>query len=226
MKREETRLLETTVTRYDILHSGERAGYESVTRRVYSNNTLTLDAEVELVLPEGGRWDTETKLVLEEDSYFPRSYEIKKRMGNEERTAEYQARMEMVANVAVLSTRVNDKTETHNVVVPVGTPVFDTGVLNLVHQLLFWYDRRTGGRQRFTAFDPMTGKTNDLVMLLTGADTVDVMGESTEVEVFQIEQGVVTGKYFVDADGRLVGADLGFLSYTLSDEETVAGDGG
>lgn len=226
MKRVEKRLTETTVSRYDILQSGTRAGYESVTRRVYSNNTLTFDGEIEMMPAEGVVWNTRAQLVLEEDSHFPLSYEMKKDMTHEGRTMEQQTRVDMVANVAVVTSDINGRHDTQNFVLPAGTPVFESGVLYLVHQLLFWYDRGRGGRQGFTAFDPMRSKTSDLVMLLAGADTVSVQGRPTPVEVFQLEQGAVTGRYFVDAQGRLVGADLGFLTYELSDEETTSGDGG
>lgn len=221
MKREEARLLETTVSRYDILQSGTRAGYESVTRRLYSNNTIIFDADIELMPAEGVLWNTEVKLVIEEDSHFPRSYEMKKEMTHQGRTMEQSTRVEMVANVAVVTSNINQSEETRNVVLPAGTPVFESGALHLVHQLLFWYDRGTGGRQRFTVFDPLRGQTSDFVMLLTGAETIDVMGAATEVEVFQLEQGAITGRYFLDANGRLVGADLGFLTYLLSDEKTL-----
>ena len=223
MKRQETRLLETSLVEYAILQAGETIGTESVTRRLFSNNTVAFSATIEMTPAPGVVWKTEVDLLLEEDSHFPRRYEMSKVTNHQERRIEQWAALEMVSNVAVVQTKINDSIETRNIVLPAGTPVFESGILCLVHQLLFWYDRGTGGRQRFAVFDPMRGKNSDYVMLLTGAETVDVMGAPTEVEVFQLEQGAVTAKYFVDSQGALVGADLGYLSYALSQTSTVPG---
>jgi hypothetical protein len=223
MKRAETRMLESSILNYTIVQGGEAVGSESVTRKLYSNNTIAFSADITMAPAPGVVWTTEVELVLEEDSHFPRRYEMKKVITHEERSIEHRATVEMFANVAVVHATINESVVSNNIVLPAGTPVFETGILHLVHQLLFWYDRGSGGRQRFTVFDPMRGKSSDFVMLLTGAETIDVMGAPTEVEVFQLEQGQVTARYFVDAEGLLVGADLGYMSYSLS--ETASGAG-
>jgi len=225
-KREEARLLETTVSSYEIVMAELVVGSESVTRRLYSNNTVAFSAQVNMKPADGVMWDQEVELVLTEDSYFPRRYEMTKVTTHEERRIEQWTALEMVSNVAVVSTRINQSTDTRNIELPAGTPVFETDILHLVHQLLFWYDRGSGGRQRFTVFDPMRGKTNDFVMLLSGVETLEVMGATTEVEVFTLEQGTVTGEYFLDGEGRLVGADLGYLSYQLVETVTESADEG
>ena len=67
----------------------------------------------------------------------------------------------------------------------------------------------------------MRGTTRDYVLLLRGAETRDVMGSATETEVFTLEQTTVTSTYYVDRERRLVGADLGYLAYSLTDLETT-----
>jgi len=210
-------LLESSVATYQILQGEATVGSETVTHEVWGDNSVVYKSVIGMSLAEGARWDQTTELVLDEESYFPRSYSMTKLMVYGEQKVEQSASVRMVANVAVISTRISGSESKQNVVVPAGTSFNETGVMHLIHQLLFWYDADVAGRQTFTFLDVSRGQTEDVVLHKGERETIEVNGETIEVDTFALERSTVTQRYFVDDDGRIVRADFGYIVYSLSD---------
>jgi hypothetical protein len=128
---------------------------------------------------------------------------------------DHNIRVEMFSNVAVIETELKGNAGSRNVVLPVGTPIIDSGVGHHVSQLLFWYDQERGGRQSFRIFEVVRGAQEEVVLRRLEDGTTTVMGEPTEVESYALEWSTHTVQFYIDKTGRLVGVDMGYLRLEL-----------
>lgn len=216
-KREERTLLEKSHAVYDLFRDGEKVGAQSVTREVFDDNTIVFTATIDLQLSNEVMIVQEIELVLEEESHFPRSYRMNKKTRHAQTVIDQRFNVEMFANVARVEKEVNGEVETHNLVLPTGTPLVESSVIHPVHQLLFWYNHERGGRQAFRVFEIDHNASSEVVLERLERQTVALDGEELEVNAFDLDWRTHKARYYVDDEGRIVAADMGFMRAELSE---------
>ena len=223
MKRIEPReLVRTTESKYTVLQAGAEIGWEKISRDEYNDNTVEYRSDISLIFPHGAAIKIESRLVLEEESYFPLSFEIKKHMGQGDVEYTMGTRYEWFANVAVVHKFSRDVADTSRVVLPAGTAVVDMGVAHHLYVPLYWYDGEAGGVQSFNVVDPFSRKVSTATLRRQTAETVDVQSGQIEADRYEFSRDKQTFKVYVDAGGRIVKVDQGFLLYELAEwSETV-----
>jgi hypothetical protein len=228
MKKRPRRLLETTHMVYRAFQGDEQIGTETVTREVWNDNTLVYRGRIAIKMQAGVAIDEDVDLELEEESRFPRELEMDKTMRQGEQVMEQEVSIELFANVAVVKTKLPTSSETRNVVLPSGTPLVESTIVHHFYPLLFWYDEQRGGRQTFRVFEISRGKPDDIVIRVAQADTVNVLGTPEPVEIYAVEWATHTTHYYVDVQGRVVRANLGYMRFELEEwtaEQHGDGDG-
>jgi hypothetical protein len=223
MKRIEPRQLVRTIeSKYVVLQAGADIGWEKVSRDEYNDNTVEYRSVISLTFPHGGGVKIESQLALEEESYFPLSFEIEKQMGQGDVEYTIGARYEWFANVAVVYKITRGVADTSRVALPAGTAVMDMSVAHHLYVPLYWYDGEAGGVQSFNVVDPFSRKVSSATLRRQAAETVDVQIGQIEADRYEFSRDKQTFKVFVDADGRIVKVDQGFLVYELAEwSETV-----
>jgi hypothetical protein len=159
-QREKTpqKVVSTIKGEYEIRRGGEPVGTESFEHVVYDDNTVVLSSTYQVVTPESVRISGRNRLVLDEDSRFPREYESRRIMlqEGEERVQEVSARM--YANVVDMTHRVGGDVETKRRVLPTGCLFLEGNIAHHLVAILHRYDSSLGGKQVFRTFDPLTAK--------------------------------------------------------------------
>ena len=214
-KHKERTLLEKSHAVYIMIRDGEKVGTESVTREVFDDNTIVFTATIDLQLSGEFMMTQEIELVLEEESHFPRSYRVNKKMLQAETAIDQSFNVEMFANVARVEKEINGVVETHNLVMPTGTPLVESSAIHPVYQLLFWYDHERGGRQPFRVFEISHSAPREVVLERLERQTVVLDGEELEVNAFALDWSTHQVRYYVDDDGRIVAADMGYMRAEL-----------
>jgi len=102
-------------------------------------------------------------------------------------------------------------------VLPAGAAVVDMSVAHHMYIPLYWYDTESGGVQNFNIVDPISTKTYPATLRLQTKETIVVNGKDTETERYEFTRDKQTFKIYVDAGGRIVKLDQGFLVYELSE---------
>lgn len=216
-ERREKSLLETSHAVYRVFQGENEVGTESITREVYNDNTIVFKSTIELVMSDEVSMAEESELVLEEESYFPRSYRVNKRMRHGETVVESRISVEMFANVARMEKDIQGKSEKRNIVLPTGTPLVSADVIHPVYQLLFWYDRDKGGRQAFRVFEISRRVPEEVVLTRGDRENVMIAGTTAEVDVYVLEWPTQRVRYYVDDEGRVVATDMGFMRTELTE---------
>jgi len=200
------------------LTQGEReVGAETVTRTTFSDNTVEFDAVSDMTFADNMRMVTTVLLTLEEESYFPRSLRLSKLMDSGTTSFEHKTNIDMVSNVAIVTTELNKKHESYKRVLPLGTPFIEIGIVHYVYQLLFWYDDRTGGRQNFQLYDLPSGKLEGAVINRVEKQTIEVMGESVEAWLYELEREKMKFSFHADADGRILRLEQPTMIFELTE---------
>jgi hypothetical protein len=191
---------------YRILQGKEEKGREIVEKRVFSNNTVAFLIEATMTYGPGLTMSQHIELTVEEESFFPRTLHIRKQVMQPDSTSfEQRVDVELFSNVAVVTSRLNNQENSRRVVVPTGLAMSDVGVLGYLYQFLFWYDRESGGGQRFEWLDPVTVNINGGEIKWAKEETIPVLGKKTRVDVFMLERDKIgPATVWVDARGDIV----------------------
>jgi hypothetical protein len=193
----------------------QEVGHESVTRRTLDNNTIRFEAE-DVVKNPGVTMTVKSELVVEEESYFPRSYRAAKTITQPTDVFEHVVTVDMYANVAVLGSELKGSKDTRRVVVPAGTAISEVGMLYPWYQLLFWIDPTSDVRQRIQWIDPGSAVIDKGEMYAAGQSTIDVLGKKTKVTVYKAErERLGEATLYVDAKKRIVKAEQNMVTYRL-----------
>jgi hypothetical protein len=211
----EARVVSTARAKYSIVQNDQDAGYESVTRRVFDDNTIRFEAE-DVIRNVAVTMTAKSELVLEEESYFPRRYRVEKTIAQPNEEFVHVLTVDMFANVAVLGSELRGTKDSRRVVVPAGTAIQEVGQLYSWYQLLFWIDPALQSRQKITWIDPSSGALATGEMYITGEETIPVMGKKTRVTVYKAERerlGAAT--LYVDAKKRIVKLEQNMMTYRL-----------
>jgi hypothetical protein len=211
----EPSVVSTAHATYAIVQGDREIGHESVTRRIFDNNTIRFEAE-NVVSNPGVTMTTRSQLTLEEESYFPRSYRADKTVRQPDDEFVHTLTVDMVANVAVLGSELRGAKNSRRVVVPAGTAIQEVGTVHPWYQLLFWIDPASEGRQRIQWLDPSSGVVDTGELYVAGQESIEVLGKKTRVTVYKAERerlGAAT--LYVDAKKRIVRAEQNMLIYRL-----------
>lgn len=213
----EARVLSSARAKYSIVQNDQEAGYESVTRRIFDDNTIRFEAE-DVIRNMVVTMTAKSELVLEEESYFPRRYRVEKTIAQPNEEFVHVLTVDMFANVAVLGSELRGTKDSRRVVVPAGTAIQEVGQLYSWYQLLFWIDPALQARQKITWIDPSSGALATGEMYITGEETIEVMGKKTLVTVYKAERerlGAAT--LYVDAKKRIVKLEQNMMTYRLDE---------
>jgi hypothetical protein len=211
----EASVVTTAHAEYVIVQQDEEVGRETVTRRVFDDNTIRFDAET-TIRTVAAIFTTKSRLTLEEESYFPRSYRADKSVKQPQEEMAHAITVDMYANVAVLGSELRGLNDSRSVVVPAGTAVQEVGLLYPWYQLLFWVDPAADGRQPITWLDPSSGKVESGEMYIVGEETLDVLGKKTRVTVYKAErERLGPATLYVDGKRRIVKAEQNMSVYRL-----------
>jgi hypothetical protein len=216
-KRRDATVTSTQRTEFRILQDKAEKGRETVEKKVFSNNTVLFTMDTSMMYGPGLTMSQHIELLVEEESFFPRSLHVVKNIMQPDSTSfEHRIDVEMYSNVAVVSSVINNQAGSRRVVVPTGIAVSDVGVLGYLYQTLFWYDREMGGGQRFEWLDAISSTVNGGELKLEKEETIAVMGKKTKVSVFNVEREKYgAAKVWVDSKGTIVRGEQNFLIYEL-----------
>ena len=214
-------LTKTTRTEYRIMQDKNEMGREAVEKKVFDNNTVVFLIDASMTYGQGVAMKQHAELTVEEESYFPRVLHILKTVSQlDGQSFEHKIDVEMFANVAVESSTLRDQSNSRRVVVPTGVAIADLGVLGYWYQILFWYDRDTGGGQRFQWLDPIGGSVSNGEIKLDGETTITVLGKKTKVSVFKLErERLGPATLWVDKQGTIVRGEQNLFIYELASKK-------
>ncbi len=211
----EAALLSTERATYIIEQEGQDVGKESVVRRVYDNNTIRFEVE-HLLRNPAVTMASKGELVLEEESYFPRSYRAQKTITHPDDEFQHNVSVDMFANVAVLSSEIRGQKNTRRAVVPAGIAIQEVGTVYQWHQVLFWVDPAGQGRQKFQWLDPGSGVVESGEIYVAEPATIVVLGKKSAVTVYKAErERLGPATIYVDAKKRIVKVEQNMMTYRL-----------
>lgn len=219
----EASVVSTARAEYVIVQEDQEVGRESVTRRIFDDNTIHFDAE-NTIRNVAVTLTIKSRLTIEEESYFPRAYRADKTITQPDKEMEHAITVDMYANVAVLGSELSGRKDSRRVVVPAGTAIQEVGLLYPWYQLLFWIDPQTDGRQRIQWLDPSSGKVESGELYVDGEEILDVSGKKTRVTVYKAErERLGPATLYVDERRRIVKAEQNMSVYRLEkwSEETA-----
>ncbi|HET6349706.1 MAG TPA: hypothetical protein VFH88_11550 [Candidatus Krumholzibacteria bacterium] len=210
--------LESTLrTEYSITQNNKEMGHEAVEKKTYDNNTVVFTIDAEMTYGPGVTMKQHAELTVEEDSYFPRSLHLTKNVSDPNgKGIAHQLDVEMFSNVAVITSTLGGVAGSRRLVVPTGVAIEDLGVVGYLYQTLFWYDRETGGNQRFQWLDPVGVEVHSGQISLGDPETISVMKKKTRTSVFKLERDRLgPATLWVDSQGTIVRAQQNMFNYEL-----------
>ena len=211
----EPALVSTERATYVIVQEGQEVGKEASIRRTFDNNTIRFEVEHELRKP-GLDMATKADLVLEEESYFPRSYNADQTVTQPDDQFVHTVGVDMFANVAVLSGEMNKTKTSRRIVVPAGIAIQTVGTVYQWHQILFWIDPKVVGRYKFQWLDPASGAVEAGEIYVSEPQSIEVLGKKTPVTVYKAErERLGPATIYMDAKKRIVQVEQNMMTYRL-----------
>lgn len=209
------KLLSTVQAKYRKVQQDQEIGSETFERRTYDDNTVVYEVSG-TALMGGVLLSTRSTLVVEEESYFPRSLRSEQTVAQQTDTLRIAFSVDMYSNVAVVGSDVRGRKDSRRLVVPVGLPFVEVGAAYSWEQILFWTDPDTRDRQRIQWLDPQMGSVESGEIFLSGEETIVVLGKKTPVSVFKAErERLGPAVLYVDADRRLVRCEQNVTLFEL-----------
>jgi hypothetical protein len=222
-QRKPVALTSTLRTEYRIMQGKKQMGTEKVEKKVFDNNTVVFTIDATMAYGPGVTMTQHAELTLEEESYFPRTLHILKTVAQPNNDSfQHQIDIEMFSNVAVVTSSLREQKGSRRIVVPTGIAIEDLGVLAYLYQTLFWYDKDTGGDQRFQWFDPISVDVHSGEMKMDREPaTITVMKKKTKVSVFRLEREKLgPAMLWVDKQGTIVRGEQNLFTFELVSEKT------
>jgi hypothetical protein len=211
----EPALVSTERATYVIEQDGKDVGKEASVRRLYDNNTIRFDIDHLLRTP-GVTMTTKGDLVLEEESYFPRSYRAEQTITQPDEEFVHTVTVDMFANVAVLGGEMRGSKTSRRIVVPAGIAIQTVGTVYTWYQVLFWIDPKDPGRHKFQWLDPTSGAVESGEIYVAEPQTIEVLGKKTPVTVYKAErERLGPAVIYVDKKKRIVKIEQNLMNYRL-----------
>jgi hypothetical protein len=211
------KLTSTLVAEYRVMQNKQKMGSEKVVKKTYDNNTIVFTIDAQLAYGPGVTMTQHCELTVEEESYFPRTLHIKKTVAQPNaQSFEHTIDVEMFSNVAVINSTLRDQVGARRLVVPTGVAIEDLGVLGYLYQTLFWYDKESGGEQRFQWLDPIGVEVHSGDIKMDPETTIPVLKKKTKVSVYQIDREKLgPATLWVDSKGVIVRGEQNLFVYEL-----------
>lgn len=216
--------ISVTKAAYTVLRAGEESGFEKWVRTVYNDNTIEFDVDYQFFPAPGMGMVNKYMLLLREETRFPVEYSLDRRVISPDDTLQMHLGVDMYANVAEITSGSATTSNAHDVVVPTGAAIMETGVVFVYEPLLFWYDRDLGGRQNFEVLEPASGRPLTVSMQYVTRDTITVNGVEYATDLYLLERENFDVKLYVDADDRLVRVDQNYMMFDLADWTREGGE--
>jgi hypothetical protein len=215
-------LTSTLITEYRIVQDKKQMGTEKVVKKVFDNNTILFTVDAQMTYMQGVTMKQHCELTVEEESYFPRKLRITKTVAQPDgKTFEHIIDVEMFSNVAVVTSTLNNTAGSRRAVVPTGVAIEDLGVIGYLYQTLFWYDKESGGGQRFQWLDPIGVEVHSGEIKMEQETTIPVLKKKTKVSVYQIEREKLgPATLWVDSKGVIVRGEQNLFTYELVSKKT------
>jgi hypothetical protein len=218
MKRiEERQLLRTVASKYTAYQAGEPIGSETVTFNEFNDNSVEFHSESQLDYEHGSATEVESDMVLEEDTYFPLSFEMTKKLTRNAVEINLGTRYQWFSNVAVIYKSRNGVVDTNSVLLPTGAAPVDMSLAYQLYVPLYWYDTEIAGVQKFNVVDPWSARTHSATLRLQAKETIVVNGKDVETSRYVFTRENQNCEIYVDADGRIVKVDEEPLVFELTD---------
>lgn len=211
------RLIDKTIMKYSLMQDVRVVGGESIIRSTYSDNRVEFEAESEMGTGQSMHVSTTSKLIVDEESMFPQSLEILKKMNSDDVEIAHTIRAEMFANVAVVTTILNGREDVREIVVPTGAAFIDIGVVHQLYAVLSAYNQKAGGRQNVPLVDLITFDAEEAALTLVGTEKLEVMGEVRDVRKYDLERSKIKMSFQVDESGRIVRVDQPGMFFELTE---------
>jgi len=214
---EPRKIVRTVESLYSVFQGEKAAGSEKVTRDDYNDNSVRFRSEIELHFQQDVITILNSDMVLEEETFFPISFEITKKILREDLDVTLTTHIEWYSNFAVILKIAPGGVDTSRVILPTGAAVIDINVAHHLFVPLYWYDTAAAGVQSFSVVDPWTTKAIAATLRLQTQETIEVNGAKIETERYEFVRAPQTFKVYVDAKGRIVKLDQGFFVYELAE---------
>jgi len=184
---------------------------------------LKLDYSV--INPAAGVIQSSSRLELEDDSYFPRRYHIIRRSQG----MEQELSIEMVANMALVTKRIDDRVEKETLALSTGAMFIEGNLVYHRALLLHRFSSSFPGKQSTIIFDPHLKRESTAVIDFIGEENVEVEGGVKRLKHFRISiEKLPDMDLYVNDEGVVLKATGGgqvFLltSFEVKNGETAAG---
>jgi len=209
------RLLSTVHAGYRLVQQDQEMGTERFERRTYSDNTVIYDVSSRANMG-GVTILGNAQLVLEEESYFPRSFRSVRDMVQANDTTRITYTADVYSNVVVVGSEMRGKTDSRRVVVPAGVPIVELATVYSWYQILFWTDLTSPDHQRFQWLDPQRNVVESGEIYVAGKQTIEVLGKKTEVSVLKAErERMGPAQLYVDSQRRIVRCEQNVTVFEL-----------
>ncbi|HEX5132524.1 MAG TPA: hypothetical protein VFX92_08560 [Candidatus Krumholzibacteria bacterium] len=216
-QRKPVRLLSTLHAMYTMSQGDSKVGTETIDRRVYDDNRVELTS-TQVTTTGGVPLTQESKLELDEESYFPRKFRSEKTLVQPTDTLRYVFTVDMYANVAVIGSESRGRGDSRQLVVPAGTAIVEVGAVYGWYEMMFWVDTTTEQRQRIQWLDPQAVRVEAGEIYKTGEEELAVLGKKIKVAVFKADrERVGEARVFIDGEGRIVRLEQNMTVYQLTE---------
>jgi hypothetical protein len=203
----------------------QEIGTETYTKTTYSNNTIIYQGDAEfdftVISTASGKIKTVSRLEIEEDSYFPRRYH----MIRTSKGSEMETTIEMVSNIAIITKRINDKTDKADLPISTGA-MFIEG--NFVHHralLLHRFTSSLPGKQNIIIVDPQLKRESTAILEFVGEEDVEIDGAMRMLKLYKVSiEKLAEMKLYVDDKGIVVKASNGAQDFILTSFEEKTGE--
>ncbi|NIM20329.1 MAG: hypothetical protein GTO51_08880 [Candidatus Latescibacteria bacterium] len=197
-------------------------GTETFTKKYFTDNTIVLEIEKEmdfaLIGAPSRTLKQKSTLEIEEDSYFPRRYEMRKENGG----MEQESGIEMFSNVAIISSRTNKLDEKVTLVLSAGAMFVEGNSISQHALLLHRLDSSITRKRNIMVFDPLLKRESSTVVVYAGEVTEVTDGESKSLKLYKIEkERYPVMQLYVDNSGIVVKASDGVQEFILTGFEDI-----
>jgi hypothetical protein len=215
---------------YEVRKAGGEVGRENFIRTYFTNNTAVYESVFEVAERSDVNVSGNNKLEVEEDSGFPLSYYTSRRTDSPHGEWVREVSVEVYSGVAVVSERQNGNEKREVVGLPAGCLFIEGNTAHQLRLVLDRYDRTSGGKQAFRAFDPMGVGVTTVALeatgdtLITGVEGPKGSGTGpVQVAHYRYFTGAAfAADVFVDARGEIARIDAPLpaeLEYLLVSRE-------
>jgi hypothetical protein len=200
-------------------------GSETYTKKTFSTNTIVFESRSKMdftvIGAASGLIQATSRLEIEEDSYFPRRYHMRRTA----KDVEVETSVEMVSNMAIISKRINDREEKATLTLSTGAMFIEGTLLHHRALLLHRFNSSLPGKQNVIIFDPHLKRETTAVIEFVGEEGVEIDGVMRTLNLFKVSiEKLAEMKLYMDEKGIVVRATNGSQDFILISFEEKSGE--